>query len=63
MEAPIDANKSEQSAPNQTTMTERTEKTKYIMPILSDRKTDLTKINPRMWREQIRNTSTSLWNT
>ena len=29
------------------------EKTKYKIPILSDRETDLTKINPKMWWEQI----------
>ena len=28
-------------------------KTKYKIPILSDRETDLTKINPKMWWEQI----------
>ena len=37
---------------NQTT-SERTEKSKYKIPILSDRETDLTKINPKMWWEQI----------
>ena len=34
-------------------MSERTEKSKYKIPILSDRDTDLTKINPKMWWEQI----------
>ena len=29
------------------------EKSKYKIPILSDRETDLTKINPKMWWEQI----------
>ena len=38
---------------NQTTTSERMEKTKYKIPILSDRDTDLTKINPKMWWEQI----------
>ena len=37
---------------NQTT-SKRTEKSKYKIPILSDRETDLTKINPKMWWEQI----------
>ena len=46
-----DPNMSEQSG--QTTTTERTEKNKYKILILSDRDTDLTKINPRMWWEQI----------
>ena len=44
---------SEQSGQNQSTTMERTEKNKYKIPILSDQKTDLTKINPRMWWEQI----------
>ena len=34
-------------------MSERTEKSKYKIPILSDRDTDLTKNNPKMWWEQI----------
>ena len=38
---------------NNQTMSERTEKSKYKIPILSDRDTDLTKINPEMWWEQI----------
>ena len=38
---------------NTTTSSERMEKTKYKIPILSDRETDLTKINPKMWWEQI----------
>ena len=46
-----------QSATNQTimnqTVADRMEKKKYKIPILSDRETDLTKINPRMWWEQI----------
>ena len=46
-----------QSATNQTTThqttADRMEKNKYKIPILSDKKTDLTKINPRMWWEQI----------
>ena len=49
-------NSSEQSTrtnSNQTTSSERMEKSKYKIPILSDRETDLTKINPKMWWEQI----------
>ena len=49
-------NSSEQStrmSNNQTTSSERMEKRKYKIPILSDRETDLTKINPKMWWEQI----------
>ena len=42
-----------QSAVNQTMMNQtaadRTEKNKYKIPILLDRETDLTKVNPRMW--------------
>ena len=38
---------------NNQTMSERTEKSKYKIPILSDRDTDLTKINLKMWWEQI----------
>ena len=38
---------------NNQTMSERAEKSKYKIPILSDRETDLTKINPKMWWEQI----------
>ena len=37
---------------NQTTA-DRLEKNKYKTPTLSDRETDLTKTNPRMWWEQI----------
>ena len=37
---------------NQTTV-ERTERNKYKVPISSDRETDLSKTNPRMWWEQI----------
>ena len=49
-------NTSEQSTGtnnNQTTTSERMERSKYKIPILSDRETDLTKINPKMWWEQI----------
>ena len=49
-------NSSEQStrmSNNQTTSSERMEKSKYKIPILSDRETDLTQINPKMWWEQI----------
>ena len=46
-----------QSAVNQTMMNQtaadRMERNKLKIPILSDRETDLTKINPRMWWEQI----------
>ena len=46
-----------QSAVNQTMMNQTTadrmEKNNYKIPILSDRETDLTKINSRMWWEQI----------
>ena len=38
---------------NNQTMSERAEKSKYKIPILSDRETDLTKANPKMWWEQI----------
>ena len=42
---------------NQTTMNQTTadrmEKNRYKIPILSDRETDLAKINSRMWWEQI----------
>ena len=38
---------------NNQTISERTEKSKYKIPILSDRETDLTNINPKMWWEQI----------
>ena len=43
---------SDPTAVNQTTV-EKTEKNKYKIPILSDRETDLSKANPRMWWEQI----------
>ena len=45
-----------QSATNQTMMNQTTAdrmEKKYKISILSDRETDLTKINPRMWWEQI----------
>ena len=38
---------------NNQTMSERAEKSKYKIPILSDRETDLTKANPKMWWKQI----------
>ena len=38
---------------NNQTASERAEKSKYKIPILSDRETDLTKTNPKMWWEQI----------
>ena len=37
---------------NETTV-EKTERNNYKIPILSDRESDLSKINPRMWPEQI----------
>ena len=37
---------------NQTT-SERAEKSKSKIPILSDKETDLTKANPKIWWEQI----------
>ena len=37
----------------QITTVEKTERNKYKIPILSDRETDLSKINPRMWCKQI----------
>ena len=55
-----DHNMSEQSGQSeqsgtqkQSTTMERMEKNKYKIPILSDRETDSTKTNPRMWWEQI----------
>ena len=54
---PNTSERSDQQAANQTIMNQTTadrlEKNKYKFPILSDRETDLTKINPRMWWEQI----------
>ena len=41
-----------QTIMNQTTV-DRTEKNQYEILILSDRETDLTKINPQMWWEHI----------
>ena len=52
MNVSVDPNMSKQSGQNQSTM-ERMERNKYKIPILSDRETDLTKFNPRMWWEQI----------
>ena len=48
-------NTSEQSTRtnNNQIISEWTERSKYKIPILSDRETDLTKINPKMWWEQI----------
>ena len=48
-------NTSEQSTrmTNNQTTSERTERSKYKIPIQSDRETDLKKINPKMWWEQI----------
>ena len=60
MDNNLDPSTSEQSgqpAANQTIMNQTTadrlEKNKYKISILSDRETDLTKMNPRMWWEQI----------
>ena len=54
---PITSLQPAQLAVNQTMMNQttadQTEKNKYKIPILSDREPDLTKINPRMWWEQI----------
>ena len=54
---PSTSEQSGQPAANQTIMNQTTadrlEKNNYKIPILSDRETDLTKINPRMWWEQI----------
>ena len=49
------ANSSEQSTwtNNIQTTSEWTERSKYKIPILSDRETDHTKINPKLWWEQI----------
>ena len=53
---PSTSEQSGQPAANQTIMNQTTadrlEKNKYKIPILSDRETDLTKTNPRMWWEQ-----------
>ena len=45
-------NATDQTVANQTTV-DRTESNKYKNPILSDREVDLSKINPKMWWEQI----------
>ena len=48
------SNTSEQpTRPKSNQTTEWTERSKYKIPILSDRETDLTKINPKMWWELI----------
>ena len=46
-------NTTDHTTPNQTTIAERMERNKYKISILSDRETDLTKTNPRLWWEQI----------
>ena len=51
MENTSNNNETDPTAVNQTTV-ERTER-KYKIPILSDRETDLSKANPKMWWEQI----------
>ena len=43
----------EQSGSQNQSTVERTQKNKYKIPILSDRETDLTKTNSRMWWEQV----------
>ena len=45
-------NGTDQTVANQTTV-ERTERNKHKILIPSDRETDLSKINPKMWWEQI----------
>ena len=45
-------NGTDPTAVNQTKVA-RTERKEYKVPILSDRETDLSKTNPRMWWEQI----------
>ena len=52
MENTSNNNETDPTAVNQTTV-ERTERNKYKIPILSDRETDLSKANPKMWWEQI----------
>ena len=52
MENTNNNNETDPTAVNQTTV-ERTERNKYKIPILSDRETDLSKANPKMWWEQI----------
>ena len=49
---PMSSEQSTRTINHQTT-SERAEKSKYKIPILSDRETDLTKTNPKMWWEQI----------
>ena len=49
---PLSSEQSTRTINNQTT-SERAEKSKYKIPILSYRETDLTKTNPKMWWEQI----------
>ena len=51
-EGPMSSEQSTRTINNQT-ISERAEKSKYKIPILSDRETDLTKTNPKMWWEQI----------
>ena len=48
---PMSSEQSTRTINNQTT-SKRAEKSKYKIPILSDRETDLTKTNPKMWWEQ-----------
>ena len=49
---PSTSEQSTRTINNQTTTSERMERSKDRTPILSDRETDLTKINPKMWWEQ-----------
>ena len=50
---PSTSEQSTRTINNQTTTSERMERRKYKIPILSDRETDLTNIDPKMWWEQI----------
>ena len=52
MESTNVKNGTDPTADNQT-IVEGTERNKYKIPILLDRETDLSKINPRMWWKQI----------
>ena len=53
MESLTNADLSEQSSSQHTPTMERLKKNKYKIPVLSDRETDLSQTNPRMWWEQI----------
>ena len=49
---PSTSEQSTRTINNQTTTSERMERRKYKIPILSDRETDLTNIDPKMWWEK-----------